>query len=86
MSEVDRTMSEYQNRLSPWCIVCCRSGAQTLIIQRFRKRHEAEAHLKVLRQLNPSAVYEIVFDLPEARSTEEQGSNRLLDSGDRCLS
>lgn len=36
-----------------------------LIVQRFRKRSQVESHLKVLRQLNPDAVDEIVFDLPE---------------------
>lgn len=58
----------YYDRLTPWCIVRCLSGCQTVTVQRFRKRSEAEAHLKVLGQLSPDALYEIVFDLPEERS------------------
>ncbi|MBF2047767.1 MAG: hypothetical protein EDM05_037200 [Leptolyngbya sp. IPPAS B-1204] len=58
----------YYDRLTPWCITRCLPGCQTVMIQRFRKRSEAEAHLKILRQLTPDAVYELVFDLPEPRS------------------
>lgn len=68
----------YYDRLTPWCIVCCRPGAQTLIIQRFRKRSEAEEHLKILRRLSPDAVYEIVFDLPEERSEVEERGDRMV--------
>jgi hypothetical protein len=35
---------------------------RSLIISRFRKRSEAEEHLKILRQLTPSARYLILFD------------------------
>jgi hypothetical protein len=62
----------YSDRLTPWCIVRCLPGCQTFTVQRFRKRSEAEAHLKVLGRLSPDAVYEIVFDLPEARSPLEE--------------
>jgi hypothetical protein len=33
------------------------------MVDRFRRRSDAEAHLRVLRQINPDAVYEILFDV-----------------------
>jgi hypothetical protein len=57
-------MSSYYDRLHPWCIICCLPNAQTVIVDRFRRRSDAEAHLRVLRQINPHAVYNILFDLP----------------------
>ena len=55
----------YYDRLMPWCIVRCLPAARTLIVQRFRRRGEAEEHLKIMRRLTPHAVYELLFDLPE---------------------
>lgn len=54
--------SAYHQRLHPWCIVCQLPPMRSLIVCRFRKRPEAEAHLKILRQLTPSARYLILFD------------------------
>jgi hypothetical protein len=56
-------MSSYYDRLHPWCIIRCLPNAQTVIVDRFRRRSDAEAHLRVLRQINPDAVYEILFDV-----------------------
>ncbi|PSB08968.1 hypothetical protein C7B76_25875 [filamentous cyanobacterium CCP2] len=53
MPEFSSISSNYHDRLHPWCIICCLPNAQTLIIQRFRQRNNAEAHLRVLRQMNP---------------------------------
>lgn len=52
----------YYDRLHSWCIVRCLPDAQTLIVQRFRRRNEAEEHLRVLRRLEPNGIFEIVFD------------------------
>ncbi|MBW4467912.1 MAG: hypothetical protein KME07_21000 [Pegethrix bostrychoides GSE-TBD4-15B] len=54
--------SAYYQRLHPWCIVCQLPPMRSLIVCRFRKRPEAEAHLKILRQLMPNARYLLVFD------------------------
>ncbi len=54
--------SAYFQRLHPWCIVCQIPPMRLLIIRRFRKRPEAEAHLKILQQLTPAARYLILFD------------------------
>jgi hypothetical protein len=52
----------YYDRLHSWCIVRCLPNAQTLTVQRFRRRNEAEEHLRVLRRLEPDGIFEIVFD------------------------
>lgn len=57
-------MTTYHQQLHPWCIVCCLPNAQPLIVTRLRRRNDAEAHLRILRQMNPDRSYEIVFDAP----------------------
>jgi hypothetical protein len=54
-------LSPYYQRLHPWCIVRHLPQMQRLLVCRFRQRSQAEAHLRILRQLAP-APYEILFD------------------------
>jgi hypothetical protein len=55
-------MPSYRDQIHPWCIVRILPNAQTLIIARFRRRNDADAHLKVLQQLISTAEFRIVFD------------------------
>lgn len=55
----------YYNQLSPWCIIRCLPNAQTLIVARFRRRNDAEAHLRILQQITPTATYHIIFDVAD---------------------
>jgi hypothetical protein len=59
----------YQQQLHPWCIIRLLPQMQRLIIARFRRRNDAEAHMQVLRRLEPIAQYEIIFD-PALENTE----------------
>jgi len=52
----------YRDRLHPWCVIQLLPNARTIIIARFRRRNDAEAHVKTLRRMNPSAIYQIMFD------------------------
>lgn len=52
-------------------MVCCLPNAQTLIITRLRRRPDAEAHLRILQQLNPSTIYRILFDVSEDPSPQD---------------
>ncbi|WP_199348477.1 hypothetical protein [Microcoleus sp. FACHB-SPT15] len=52
----------YKNRLSPWCIIRPLPNLQRRIVARFRRRNDAESHLKILRQLVPNAPFAIVFN------------------------
>jgi hypothetical protein len=63
-------MSSYRDSLHPWCIAQCFPNARTVIIDRFRRRNDAEAQLKALCRLMPTATFCIVFDLGRPPSEE----------------
>ena len=53
----------YQNKLSPWVIHKMLPNLKQLPVIRFRKRNDAEAYLKMLRQMQPHATFAIAFDM-----------------------
>ena len=53
----------YLQRLNPWCIIRPFPNMRTLIVGRFRRRVDAEGHLRILQQIMPSVPLEIVFDV-----------------------
>ena len=55
----------YRDSLSPWCIIQHLPKMQRVIIARFRKRNDAEAHLRILKRLNATLTYELLFDPPD---------------------
>jgi hypothetical protein len=57
-------VSNHRDRLQVWCIVRLLPNVQRVVVGRFRKRNDAEDHLKILRRLEPDAVFIIFFDLP----------------------
>jgi hypothetical protein len=61
----------YRDRLSPWCIIQHLPKMQRSAVARFRKRNDAEAHLRALQRLNPAQRYEIVFDPPPDDETSD---------------
>lgn len=67
------------DRLHPWCIICLQPNLQHLVLNRFQRRHAAEAHLKVLQQMMPAASYTIMFD-SSAEEIEATLSTRWLPS------
>ncbi|HEY9700477.1 MAG TPA: hypothetical protein V6D10_24695 [Trichocoleus sp.] len=52
--------SAYRNRLNPWCVVRLSSEPQSVTVARFRRRPEAEAHLRVL-QAQVKGEFAIIF-------------------------
>lgn len=52
----------YLERLSPWCIVKLLPDMQRSTVARFRRRNDAEQHMRVLHRLMPSTTFAIVFD------------------------
>jgi hypothetical protein len=52
----------YRDHLHPWCIVRLLPEARSTVVARFRDRVDAEAHLKLLNQLTPSATYRVLFE------------------------
>jgi hypothetical protein len=55
-------MMNYQLRLHPWAIVRLLPNMQRIIVARFRRRSDAEGHLRCLRQLIPHATFALIFD------------------------
>lgn len=53
----------YNNQPHPWCIVRKLPNNQSRLIVRLRRSSDAEAHLQILSSKNPTASYEIVFDV-----------------------
>ncbi len=52
----------YKDQLNPWVIHKLLPDLQRSTIQRFRRRNEAEAYLKLLRQTQPKNEYAIAFE------------------------
>ncbi len=52
----------YRMRLHPWCIIRLLPKMQRIVVQRFRTRTQAEEYLKVLQNLMPKTIHQIVFD------------------------
>ena len=69
----------YRDHLHPWCIIRLLPEARSTVVARFHDRLDAEAHLKLLNQLMPSATYQVFFEpiidtsenLDEDREAEE---------------
>ncbi len=53
----------YKDKLNPWCIIRPLSKVQMRVVGRFRRRVDAEGHLKILKQLIPNGPFEIMFDI-----------------------
>jgi hypothetical protein len=52
----------FADRPQPWCLICLQSDLQHRVLTRFQRRYDAEAHLKILRQMAPHASYTLMFD------------------------
>jgi len=57
----------YLEKLNPWCIVRHFPTMQNKIIARFRRRNDAESHLKALDRLIPNATFSIIFNMSSER-------------------
>jgi hypothetical protein len=56
----------YQQQLNPWVIHKLLPNLKQLSVSRFRRRNDAEAYLKVLKQDHPQAEFAITFDVGQA--------------------
>jgi hypothetical protein len=65
----------YKTQLFPWCITRPLPNMQQTIVARFRRRSDAESHLKILRLLLPTAPHTIIFDItPDTPDEDTQGA------------
>ena len=67
--------SNYQQQLHPWCIIRLLPNLQRLTVARCRRRSDAEAHLRLLRQQIVSGDFIIVFDPFIQKSHERANSS-----------
>jgi hypothetical protein len=62
----------YKDKLNPWCIIRPVSTVQMRIVGRFRRRVDAQGHIRILKQLMPTVPFEIMFDIAsEDTDTDE---------------
>ncbi|UBF28546.1 hypothetical protein K9N68_12095 [Kovacikia minuta CCNUW1] len=59
---MNQSSVNYQQQLHPWCIVRLLPNLKRLTVARCRRRNDAEAHLRLLRQQITIANFTIVFD------------------------
>jgi hypothetical protein len=53
----------YQDKLSPWVVNKLLPNMKQLTVNRFRRRNDADAYLKMLKQMNPNAQFSVSFDI-----------------------
>ncbi len=61
----------YKDKLNPWCIIRPVSVVQMRIVGRFRRRVDAEEHLKILKRMIPNVPFEIMFDITSEHTDSE---------------
>ncbi len=53
---------DYQARLNPWVVSKLLPNLKQLSVIRFRRRNDAEAYLRVLKEMQPQGDFAISFD------------------------
>lgn len=53
---------DYQARLNPWVVSKLLPNLKQLAVIRFRRRNDAEAYLRVLKEMQPQGKFAISFD------------------------
>jgi hypothetical protein len=55
-------MTSYRDQLHPWCILVALTKKKVQLVSRFRRCHEAQAHIQALQRMHPDKDYKLVFD------------------------
>ncbi|NEU77455.1 hypothetical protein PI95_034610 [Hassallia byssoidea VB512170] len=53
---------KYKPNANPWAIFRCFEPTRQVCVARFRRRSEADGHIKTLRRMIPDASFQVVFD------------------------
>ncbi len=64
----NKTMN-YQQQLYPWVIYRLLPNLKRLIVARFRRRNDAEEHLKILKRLLPQVKFAISFEVSSEQNS-----------------
>ncbi len=65
----------YQEQLSPWVVHQLLPNLKQQTLARFRRRNEADAYLKTMKQMRPHSRYEVSFEInpSEAQALQAEG-------------
>ena len=55
----------YFEKLHSWCLIRLLPNCQRIVVARFRKRNDADEHLRVLQRLVKHRTFVIIFDSQE---------------------
>ncbi|MEG3857590.1 hypothetical protein [Microcoleus sp. herbarium12] len=55
----------YFEKLHPWCLIRLLPNCQRIVVARFRKRNDADEHLRVLQRLVKNRTFVIIFESQE---------------------
>ena len=55
----------YFEKLHPGCLIRLLPNCQRIVVARFRKRNDADEHLRVLQRLGKHRSFVIIFDSQE---------------------
>jgi hypothetical protein len=59
----------YKQQLYPWVIYRHLPNLQRLAVARFRRRNDAEEHLRIIKRLLPQAEFAIAFEVNSQQLT-----------------
>lgn len=60
----------YRDQLYPWCIIRSLPDMPPVVVARFRRPTDAEAHLRILRRSTPNDPLSIVFEKAAVQGTK----------------
>lgn len=61
----------YSDQLSPWVVYRLLPNCQRILMERFRKRNNAEDYANVLKQMHPTIELVIVFEIDQPATVRE---------------
>jgi hypothetical protein len=74
----------YSDQLSPWVVYRLLPNFQRILLERFRKRTNAEDYARVLKQIRPQFELAILFEIEQtAKIAEHAQASSKDDSPDR---
>lgn len=65
----------YQEQLNPWVIHQLMPDFTQRAVSRFRRRTDAEAYIKIMKQMRPSVEFAIAFESSAATHSPEPKNN-----------
>jgi hypothetical protein len=61
----------YQEQLSPWVVHQLLPNLKQQTLARFRRRNEADAYLRAMKQMRPQSRYEVSFEINQPSVSEQ---------------